>query len=110
MLTWHLHPAVRRTVANGTWTVRYANGEHSAFHVRGGGRLATAIRLPRSIVSCNGLEGALDVFIGTQGGSTITQSGVTLRLRFSNASATGTLSVRGCQGGPLRLTASLRGG
>ncbi|MFZ1992933.1 MAG: hypothetical protein WAU75_02400, partial [Solirubrobacteraceae bacterium] len=93
MLTWHMHPAVRRTVANGTWTVHYANGEHSAFRVQGGGRLATAIHLPRSIVSCNGLEGTVDVFIGTQGGATVTQSGVTLRLRFSNASATGTLSA-----------------
>jgi hypothetical protein len=104
-MTWHMHPAVRRAVANGTWTVHYANGEHSTFQVRAGGRLATAIRLPDSISGCNGLEGSLDVFIGVRGGSSVTQAGVTLRLRFSNGSATGTLSAAGCKGGPSPVTA-----
>jgi hypothetical protein len=104
-LSWHMHPAVRRTVANGIWTVHYSSGEHSTFQVRAGGRLATAIRLPRAIATCNGLQGTLDVFIGTQGGSAITQSGVTLRLRFANGHATGTLSAPGCHG-PLRVTAN----
>ncbi|MGH2893931.1 MAG: hypothetical protein ACRDPM_11810 [Solirubrobacteraceae bacterium] len=107
-LSWHLHPAVRRTVANGTWTLRYPGGEHSTFHVRAGGRLATAIRLPHAIVACNGLRGTLDVFIGTQGGSAITRAGVTLKLRFSNDNATGTLSAGGCA--PLRVTAHHSGG
>ncbi len=106
MLTWHMQPAVRRTVANGTWAVRYSGGGSSTFRVRAGGRLATAIRLPNAISACNGLEGMLDVFIGTQGGSAITQSGVTLKLRFSNGSAKGTLSATGCKGGPLRVTAT----
>jgi hypothetical protein len=109
-LTWHMHPAVRRTVADGNWMVRYADGERSTFRVRAGGRLATAIRLPAAIATCNGLEGTLDGFIGTQGGSSITQSGVSLRLRFSNGNATGTLSARGCKGGPLRVTATHPGG
>jgi hypothetical protein len=105
MLSWHLHPAVRRTVANGAWTLHYARGGDSTFHVQAGGRLATAIRLPDSIAACNGLEGTLDVFIGTQGRSAITQSGVTLKLHFSNGTAEGTLSAGGCTGGPLRMTA-----
>jgi hypothetical protein len=105
-LTWHMHPAVRRTVANGTWTVHYADGEHFAFRVHAGGRLATGIGLPHSISGCNGLEGSLDVFIGTRGGSSISQAGVTLKLRFSNGRATGTLSATGCTGGPSRVTAS----
>lgn len=109
MLTWHLHPAVRRTVANGTWSLHYAGGEHSTFHVQGGGRLATAIRLPDAIVACNGLHGTLDVFIGTDGRSAITQSGVTFRLRFANGKATGTLSAPGCKG-PLQITATHTGG
>jgi hypothetical protein len=104
MLTWHMHPAVRRTVANGTWSVHYAGGEHSTFHVRAGGRLATAIRLPQAIATCNGLEGTLDMFIGTKGGSAVTQSGVALKLRFANGHATGTLSATGCHGA-LRVTA-----
>ncbi len=108
MLTWHMHPAVRRTVANGSWTLR-AGSERSTFHVRAGGRLATDIQLPKAIGTCNGLEGRLDVFIGTQGGSAITQSGVTLRLRFANDAAKGTLSATGCKA-PLRLTATHAGG
>jgi hypothetical protein len=108
-LTWHMHPSVRPTVANGSWTLRYSGGEHSTFRVRAGGRLATGIHLPGSIATCNGLEGTLDVFIGTQGRSAITQSGVALKLRFANGSAAGTLSADGCKGGPLRVTAH-RGG
>jgi hypothetical protein len=105
MLTWAMHPAVRRTVADGTWTVHYSGGEHSAFRVQAGGRLATSIKLPRSIASCNGLMGTLDVFIGIDGGAAITQSGVTLTLRFANGNATGTLSAQGCSGRPTRVTA-----
>ena len=63
-MTWRMRPAVRPTVADGTWTVRCADGEHSTFQVQAGGRLATSIRLPRSIGACNGLEGKLDVFLG----------------------------------------------
>src|SRR5262249_37444733 len=110
MLTWHMHPAVRRTVANGTWTLHYASGEHSTFHVQAGGRLATAIPLPEATAACNGLMGTLDVFIGTQGRSAITQSGVTLKLRFANDDAKGTLAADGCKGAPLRLSATHTGG
>jgi hypothetical protein len=106
-MTWHMHPAVRRTVADGNWSLRYAgDGEHSTFNVRAGGRLATAIRLPAAIAKCNGLQGTLDVFIGTQGGASVAQSGVSLRLRFANAKATGTLTASGCKGGPLRISAT----
>ena len=105
-MTWHMHPAVRHTVANGNWSLRYAGGERSSFNVRAGGRLATAIRLPDAIAKCNGLQGTLDVFIGTQGGASVTQSGVSLRLRFANAKATGTLTARGCNGAPLQITAT----
>lgn len=110
MLTWHLHPAIRRTVADGRWTVHYADGEHSTFRVQSGGRLARAIRLPRSIAACNGLTGAIDLFVGTRGGSALTQAGVTLKLRFANGRATGTLAAQGCSGGPSRVTAVRSGG
>jgi hypothetical protein len=105
-MTWHMHPAVRHTVANGNWSLRYAGGEHTTFNVRAGGRLATAIRLPAAIARCNGLRGTLDVFIGTQGGASVTQSGVSLRLRFANAKATGRLTATGCSGGPLQISAT----
>ena len=104
-MTWHLHPAIRGTVADGTWTIHYADGEHSTFRVMGGGRLATSIRLPHSLAACNGLQGTLDVFIGARGGAAISEDGVTLRLGFANARATGTLAARGCAGGSARVTA-----
>jgi hypothetical protein len=104
-MTWHMHPAVRRTVADGTWTIHYTDGEHSTFHVTGGGRLATSIRLPHSLAACNGLQGALDVFIGARGGAAISEDGMTLKLGFANARAAGTLAARGCAGGPARVTA-----
>ncbi len=109
-LIWHLHPAVRHTVANGTWMVHYPDGESFPFRVRAGGRLATGIGLPHSISGCNGLEGSLDGFIGTRGRSSITQAGVTLTLRFANGHAAGTLSASGCKGGPGRVTANHHSG
>jgi hypothetical protein len=109
-LTWHLHPAVRRTVADGTWVVHWAGGEHSRFRVQAGGRLATSIRLPRSIAACNGLSGTWDVFIGARGAAAISQGGVTLKLRFANGRASGTLAATGCSQGAARVTASRTSG
>jgi hypothetical protein len=109
-ITWHMHPTVRRTVADGTWTVHWRGGEHSTFHVQAGGRLATGIRLPRSIGACNGLSGTFDVFIGVRGGSAISQGGVTLKLRFANEHAAGTLAATGCAGGAARVTAARTSG
>jgi hypothetical protein len=109
-LTWHLHPAVRRTVADGAWVIRWAGGEHSTFHVQAGGRLATSIRLPRSLAACNGLSGRVDLFIGIRGAAAISLGGVTLRLRFVNGRADGTLAATGCSPGAARVTASRTGG
>jgi hypothetical protein len=109
-LTWHMHPAIRKTVADGTWTIHYADGEDSTFHVMGGGRLATSIRLPHSLATCNGLQGTLDMFIGARGGAAISEDGMTLKLGFANARALGTLAARGCAGGPARVTAVRTGG
>jgi hypothetical protein len=109
-LTWHLHPAVRHTVADGAWMVRWAGGEHSTFHVQAGGRLARSIRLPRSIAACNGLSGTVDVFIGARGAAALSRGGVTLKLRFANGRADGTLAARGCSPGSARVTASRTSG
>jgi hypothetical protein len=109
-LTWHMHPAARRTVADGAWTIHWGGGEHAAFRVQAGGRLATSIHLPRSISACNGLSGTLDVFIDGGGQARISRGGVTLRLRFVNGQASGTLAARGCSGGAARVTATRAGG
>lgn len=108
-LTWHLHPAVRPIVADGAWAVHWPGGEHSTFRVQAGGRLATSIRLPRSIAGCNGLSGTVDLFIGARGGAAVSQGGVALKLRFVNGRAAGTLTATGCSQGT-RVTASRTGG
>lgn len=108
-VTWHMHPAMRRTVADGTWTVHWPGGERASFHVQAGGRLATGIRLPHSVATCAGISGTLDVFIGVRGGSGTSQAGVALKLRFANEHAAGTLAARGCPG-VARVTAARTGG
>jgi hypothetical protein len=90
--------------------MQWAGGERSTFRVRANGRLATGIRLPRSIAGCNGLSGTVDVFIGVHGGAATGQAGVTLKLRFANEQAAGTLAATGCAGGAARVTASRTGG
>jgi hypothetical protein len=37
-ITWHMHPAKRRTVAAGTWTINWAGTEHSTFRIQAGDR------------------------------------------------------------------------
>lgn len=108
--TWRMHPAVRRVVADGRWTMRYADGERSAFRVRSGGRLATGIQLPHLLAACNGLRGTLDLFVGVRGGSAFRHGGVTLSLRFADGSAHGTLSARGCGSRPWPVSAVRSGG
>ena len=108
-LRWRMHPAGRRAVDDGTWTVRYSDGENDRFTVQVGGRLATGVSLPRSVAGCNGLEGSLDMFIGPQGNAAVSQSGVRLGLRFSGEQATGTVTAQGCRG-TIGLSATRAGG
>jgi hypothetical protein len=109
-LTWHLHPARRPLVDDGLWTARFGDGEQSSFTVQGQGRLATAIQLPRSLGRCNGLQGAVDLFIGAAGRASITTSGVTLGLRFQRQTGSGTLRAPGCATSSVRLTLMSGGG
>jgi hypothetical protein len=104
-LAWHMHPARRLPVSDGAWTAHFNDGEQSSFRVQAGGRLASAIKLPRSLRECNGLQGAVDLFIGAAGRATLSTSGVTLALRFREAKGSGTLSARGCPASSVRVTA-----
>jgi hypothetical protein len=105
-LTWRLHPAARVPVADGSWTVRFADRERSGFIVSQGGRLATGITLPGSLRVCNGLSGHLDLFIAPGGAAAVTAGDVRLALRFSGRHASGTLSAGGCPGGPAPVAAT----
>jgi hypothetical protein len=108
-LIWHMHPSTRTAVADGAWTAHFADGESSRFTVQAGGRLATTIGLPHTLLQCNGLAGAFDMFIGRDGRARVTNSGVTLTLRFAGSKATGTLSAKRCSRSGSKMTASHRG-
>ena len=105
-LTWHMRPARRAAVDDGTWTIRYGGGAPARFGIGSGGRLARAVPLPPVPAGCSGLRGALDLFISASGRSTITQNGVTVAMRFGRRIATGTLRIAGCRAGSLRVRAS----
>jgi hypothetical protein len=108
-LTWHMRPASRRSVDDGAWTVRFADGERYGFVVQAGGRLATDVGLPHTVATCNGLEGSLDAFIGPRGDAAVSQSGVRLIMHFAGGRAIGTLTARGCSGA-IALSATHAGG
>lgn len=105
-LAWRMHPARRAVVEDGTWSIRFGRGAPSRFTVGSGGRLARGIPLPPVPAGCNGLRGALDLFIPARGRATVTQSGVTVGLRFTRRSATGTLRLAGCPAGSLGIRAT----
>lgn len=111
-LTWIMHPANRRPVNDGTWNVHFSGGEAGEFTVHGGGRLAASITLPHALIACNGLQGAVDVFIAPNGAATVSQPGLRLTMQFSRRTASGKLNAggHGCQGGPIRFTASQKQG
>jgi hypothetical protein len=97
-LIWRMRPASRRSVDDGAWTVHFADGERDSFVVQAGGRLATGVGLPRTVATCNGLEGSLDAFIGPQGDAAVSQGGVRLTLHFAGGQASGRLTAQGCSG------------
>ncbi len=107
-LTWHMVPAARRRVDDGTWTARFTGGERERFTVEDGGRVAVGLALPRLLASCNGASGGVNLFIGASGVSRYSSAVVRLKLTFSGRAATGTLDSGdgGCHGGPIRFTAS----
>ena len=109
-LTWHMHPRRRPAVADGTWRLRFNDGESSTFRVLGGGRAVAPIRLPAALARCNGVSGTVDLFIGASGLATISYPDLRVRMQFGRGHASGSVNAggRGCSGGPIRLTASLK--
>jgi hypothetical protein len=94
-LRWRLHPALRRSVSDGTWKLHFSDGESETFRVQSGGRLATSIRLPTELARCGGPFGAVDLFIGPTGKATISQPKLNMLIDFSRRSATGQITVPG---------------
>jgi hypothetical protein len=109
-LTWTLHPASRVTVDDGSWTARFADGERERFSVTSAGRLAEGLNLPNMMQACGGVQGTLVMFIPADGVATFDNADLKATLRFSAATAGGTLnSSAGCPGGPIHFSATRDG-
>jgi hypothetical protein len=116
-LHWRLHPAKRRPVADGRWTVVFSDGERQHTTVNNGGR-STSLGIPQVAPDCGGVPGG-----STHGGITIfipanrkvnqtlnTGSGGHLQLLWmftSKRAGSGrfTASAPGCTAGTLTFTA-----
>ncbi len=109
-LRWAMHPASRRTVQDGSWTLRFAGGESEPFTVSAGGRLAEGIAFPSALARCGGPFGDINLFITPAGTATIREPGrlFAASLSFTGANASGhfTASKR-CGAFHLAMTASL---
>ncbi len=108
-LTWHMRPARRTAVDDGTWTVRYGTAAPVRFSIGSGGRLIRGLPLPPVPAGCSGLRGAFDLFIDGSGRATTSQNGATVALRFRRRTATGTFRVAGCAAGSVPIRASALG-
>jgi hypothetical protein len=104
---WHMHPATRTPVSDGSWTVHYADGVSGHFSVNGGGRVAQSLPLPKSLGLCENLTGTADMFIGDRGRARSTGSALKIRASFARAQATGRLisSGSGCHTHTVHFTA-----
>jgi hypothetical protein len=109
-LSWNMHPAKRTLVQAGAWRVRFADGESGSFNVLASGRLASSIEVPSALTSCDGVTGAVDLFIGTSGLAKVSQPNVHASIQFGRRSATGVFNAggQGCADGPFHFTASLK--
>lgn len=114
-LRWRLHPARRLPVRDGSWRLRYANGEAATFKVSVGGRLATGIPLPSGLQteSCPVPSGTVHLFVGADRTASFAQprNGLTVNLNFRSATrAAGTVSLgaeASCAARTVGLTAQL---
>lgn len=109
-LTWHLHPAYRRTVADGTWELRFANGESERFTVSAGGRLALKVGFPAMAKGCGAPFSQLDLFIEGDRNATFAdpQDGIGVRMDFgAEGSATGQMTFGSSAACAVAFTASL---
>ncbi len=112
-LTRTMYPASRRTVDDGAWALRFADGESQAFTVSAGGRLAIGIDLPAALRRCGGPHGNVNLFIPAGGQASLKgpRGAFSLRLSFTGANtASGRITVPAgrCQAFGLAMKARLR--
>jgi hypothetical protein len=113
-LTTAMHPANRRTVDDGAWTLRFADGESQTFTVSAGGRAAIGIDFPAALGRCGGPSGNLNLFIGATGTASLRgpRGAFALRLSFTGANrASGRITAPAgrCHAFSLAMKATLSG-
>jgi hypothetical protein len=109
-LTWAMHPANRQSVRDGSWTLRFADGESEPFTVSAGGRLAEGIAFPAAVAHCGGPFGDINLFIAPSGTATMREPGglFAASLSFTGANASGRFTAsKRCGAFHLAMTASL---
>jgi hypothetical protein len=110
-LTWVMHPASRRTVQDGSWTLRFGDGESEPFTVLAGGRLASGIAFPSVLAHCGGPFGNVNLFVSPSGAAAVREQAgqFAMSLRFTGAdAASGQLRAsKRCGAFHLAMTASL---
>lgn len=87
-LTWMMHPADRRRVDDGSWSLRFASGETGGIVVKAGGRLAVGFQFPLSLGQCGGAFGGADLFIPASDEALFGEvGGPSVSLKFTSATA-----------------------
>lgn len=104
-LVWHFKPADRRPVEDGTWKLRFSDGESERFTVDGGGRVANQINFPHNFC---GVSGGVDLFIQPSGLARYDESkgGPDTSLRFARTRASGLMTFSSPGQPPCRLSLS----
>jgi hypothetical protein len=109
-----MHPATRRTVDDGAWTLRFADGESQTFTVSAGGRLAIGIDFPAALGRCGGPRGNVNLFIAAGGAASVRgpRGAYALRLSFTGVNrASGRITAAGrCRAFELAMKATLSSG
>ncbi|MGA2321976.1 MAG: hypothetical protein ABSG95_14780 [Solirubrobacteraceae bacterium] len=107
-LRWTMHPAQRRTVDDGSWMLRFSDGETEQFSVSDGGRLATGIGYPAALGKCGGPIGSVDLFVGASGIASFHEprERLAVSLNFSAEAAGGQIIASAARCGARRLAMS----
>ncbi|MHB1538308.1 MAG: hypothetical protein ACYCUM_09295 [Solirubrobacteraceae bacterium] len=108
-LSGTLHPATRRQVEDGEWTMSFPGGQTETFEVEGGGRLASGIGFGPLTSSCATMPGSLVLFIHPDGSAGESRPGqfATSLVFTTGSTATGAISLGTASGCSAAVTATL---
>lgn len=93
-ITWTFHPARRRPVHDGTWTVHLRGAEIQTVKILAGGRVLNSIAIP-NVGECGGGIGGVTVFITADGVASFGNPSTAMRVNITfttPTSATGEVS------------------